>query len=222
VLQEPDYIPISYLSQYWFCPRRAGLLLLEQVWSDNEYTVEGTEDHKRVHEIGTEKRGSCIKIYDFALKSDFLRLRGYCDCIEATQDKEGANLPNYPGYYKLYPIEYKHGVIRNEIEYNIQLCAQAMCLEDMFDIQIDKGAVFYTDSHRRVEIYFDDRLRNMVKEGAKALFQMLESFHIPLPEKAAKCRKCSLYDFCLPDVQTSASEYLKKIIDDLSRDEDII
>jgi CRISPR-associated exonuclease Cas4 len=208
---DSDNIHLSLLSQYNFCTRRAALIMLENAWNDNEYTAEGTMSHERVHTKGQIKRGDTIFLYDFHVHSDMMRLNGKCDCIEATLDESGNTFPFYEGSFKLYPVEYKHGVIRNEEEYNIQLCAQAMCLEEMYACKIPAGAIFYINSHRRMEVLFDDMLRGKVTATANALYEILDSMTIPQADYSVKCKKCSLIDFCLPKVKTSAKSYNEKL-----------
>ena len=105
----------------------------------------------------------------------------------------------------MYPIEYKHGIVRNELEYHVQLCAQGMCLEEMYACHIEKGAIFYIDAHRRDEILLTDALREDVIRGTKALSQMAETQKIPTSQYSPKCKKCSLEGICMPKVKTSVS-----------------
>jgi len=191
-MNDIDYIPVSYLSHYYYCRRRAALLMLEQIWVENEYTAEGRMEHERVHTGRIEKRSNVIKVYDYVVTSDKLKLLGKCDCVEAVRDDNGHPFPFAEGKYKIYPVEYKHGKIRNEEEYNIQLCAQAICLEEMLNCNIDKGAVFYIDAHRRIEVDFTDVLRRKVISGAEELNRMYEDGYIPYEAYSPKCRKCSL------------------------------
>lgn len=204
---DSDYIHLSLLSQFGYCKRRAALIMLEDVWHDNEYTAEGTMHHERVHMQGKIKRKDTIFLYDFNIHSHQLRLSGKCDCIEAALDETGCILPFYEGRFKLYPVEYKRGVIRNEEEYNLQLCAQAMCLEEMYHCKITCGAIFYINSHRRIEITFHDALRNKVISTAKELIETLEAMKIPPAVFSVKCKKCSFIDICLPKAKTSAKVY---------------
>lgn len=208
---DSDYIHLSLLSQYGYCKRRAALVMLEDIWHDNEYTAEGTIHHERVHMQGQVKRGNTIFLYDFSIHSHLLKLSGKCDCIEATFDKSGCTFPFYEGRFKLYPVEYKRGVIRNEEEYNLQLCAQAMCLEEMFDCKIPYGAIFYINSHRRIEITFNDELRNKVVSMSKELHEILDTMKIPPAAFSPKCKKCSLIDICMPKAKTSAKGYNNKL-----------
>lgn len=202
-------LPISLLSQYMYCSRRAGLLLLEQSWEDNEYTAAGMVSHQRTHDARIEKRGELVKLYGFAVQSERLNISGVCDCVEASAENNGAEIPELPGRYLLYPLEYKHGVVRDETEYNVQLCAQAMCLEEMFGIGIPLGAIFYIDAHRRSEVALDGALREKVEDSVSALRFMLATLKVPPAKKTAKCRKCSIANPCMPDVRSSAALYMK-------------
>lgn len=210
-MNDTEKIPLSYLSQYYFCKRRAGLILLEQAWEDNVYTVEGSLQHERVHTKRIEKRGNFVKLYELSVFSELHCLSGKCDCVEAYECEEGAVIPALQQTYQLYPIEYKHGRIRNEIEYQVQLCAQAMCLEEMFGCCIPKGALFYIDAHRRIEVELHQELRKLVTDGASALRKMLEAQKVPSATFERKCLKCSLYEICQPKVKASASSYLKAL-----------
>jgi CRISPR-associated exonuclease Cas4 len=210
-MEQSDPIPLSYLSQYYYCPRRAALLLLEQAWEENEYTASGRAEHNRVHTARFEKRGSLVKLYEYSVFSKFLSLSGKCDCIEATENGEGCVLPFSEAKYSLYPIEYKHGKVRSELEYQIQLCAQGICLEEMYSCHIEKGAIFYIDAHRRDEICLTESLRNYVTSGAEALAEMIKTKQIPTAQYSSKCGKCSLANYCLPKVKPSAKNYCSRL-----------
>lgn len=205
------YIPLSYLSQYYYCPRRAALLMLEQAWEENEYTAMGRAEHERVHDARIEKRGTLIKLYEYSVFSNKLCLSGKCDCIEAVKMDTGCVLPFSKEFYSLYPIEYKHGIVRNEFEYQIQLCAQAMCLEEMFKYKIQKGALFFIDAHRRNEILLSNKLRSKVMAGAEALQNIMDTQKIPSAEYSKKCKKCSLLNYCQPKVNFSANNYCNQL-----------
>ncbi len=186
--------------------------MLEQAWQDNTDTAMGTLEHANVHHEHIERRGGTAKIYEMYVCSDALRLIGLCDCVEAELDEGSAYIEILGGKYRLFPVEYKHGVQRDELEYNVQLCAQAMCLEEMFHCHIAEGAIFYITSHRRVTVAFDEELRALVRQGVLALQEMRRSMKIPLADYTAKCRKCSLLEQCAPKVRTSAASYMKKLV----------
>lgn len=216
-----ESIPLSYLSQYGYCPRRAGLLLLDQAWSENAETVKGRAEHERVHTQRVEKRGNFAKLYEFPVFSERLGLNGLCDCIEARQSKNGAELPDLEGRWTLYPIEYKHGVVRNEREYELQLCGQAICLEEKYQVSIPKGSLFYLDAHRRLEVELNSGLRKETADTAQKLIQMLQNKKIPEPVPSTKCKKCSLKEICMPKLPRSALAYCKKLIAEMT-EEDVL
>ena len=147
---EEDLIPISLLSQYYYCKRRAGLMLLERQWQDNIHTAEGTVLHERVHSGKSESRGSFHILRTLTVRSFEVGLVGVIDCLEIVQSENGYALPWLEGRWAMHPVEYKHGVRRNELEYEVQMAAQAMCLEEMYNCKIDKGYVYYGDDRRRV------------------------------------------------------------------------
>lgn len=146
---EQEYLPLSWLSQADYCLRRAALLLNERVWVENVETAKGRAEHERVHTQRVERRGDFVKLYENSVFSDKLQISGKCDCIEAIRDKAGCMIPAVDFPVRLLPVEYKHGKLRDESEYKIQLCAQAMCLEEMYHTIIPTGALFFITAHRR-------------------------------------------------------------------------
>lgn len=210
-MDDKERLPLSYLSQMCYCPRRAGLLLNERLWAENADTAKGRAEHERVHTERVEKRGKSLKLYEYTVFSDRLGLLGKCDCIEAKYDENGCTVPAVDFPVSLYPVEYKHGRVRDEEEYKLQLCAQAMCLEEMFDTAISEGAIFYISSHRRVTVSFDDELRKKTEETAVKLHEMRRSLTVPQASFEAKCRRCSLNELCMPKVSSTAEKYLNTL-----------
>ncbi len=214
-MEDDSYIPLSYISQYNYCRRRVGLLMLEQQWNDNSDTVKGTIEHKNVHSASISARNNIITISNMSVISRRMNLIGNCDAVEALVSNNGVALP-WLGYdkYELYPIEYKHGSLRTEPEYEYQLCAQAMCMEEMFGCQIDYGMIFFISSHRKHEVKFTPNHRETVEKTATKLLEMLENKIVPSAEYSSKCLKCSLKDICMPKVSKSVFAYLKSIRQD--------
>lgn len=210
-MDEREYLPLSWLSQMAYCPRRAGLLLNERLWAENSDTAKGRAEHTRVHTQRVEKRGNLVNLYEFTVFSDRLFLLGKCDCIEARRDASGCHIPAVDFPVRLYPIEYKHGTLREEEEYQIQLCAQAMCLEEMFHTSIPEGALFFISSHRRMAVPLDASLRARTETLAAQLHQMRDSLDIPPAKYSAKCHRCSLLELCMPKVPQSAQRYLQQL-----------
>ena len=200
-------LPLSYLSQVRYCPRRAALILLDQAWADNEYTASGASGHEVAHAGGIERRDDSVRICDFRVHSDKLGLSGRCDLVEAISDPAGVHLPFLKGAWRLYPVEYKHGKVRDEEEYNLQLCAQAMSLEEAYGGSIPEGAVFYLTAHRRKPVALTEGLRREVEVCAARLWQLMESKKLPPPIDGPKCLKCSLNEVCQPRLSRSARAF---------------
>lgn len=125
-------------------------------------------------------------------------LWGKCDCVEAQRCEPGCRIPAADFPVCLYPVEYKHGSVREEPEYNIQLCAQAMCLEEMYHTHIPSGAIFFITAHRRLEVAFTSELRAKTKTAANALWEIRRTLKVPAAEYGRKCQRCSLKDLCMP------------------------
>lgn len=214
-----DALPLSCLSQYGYCPRRAGLILLDQAWEESADTAAGSAEHERVHTQRIEKRGNFVKLYEYPVFSQRLSLSGLCDCIEAHKTESGAVLPGLEGQWALYPVEYKHGVVRNEREYEFQLCAQAICLEEQYQVTISEGSLFYLDAHRRFVVPLDSTLRSETEHTAAELTRMFQSKKVPDPVPSAKCRKCSLREICMPKAPRSAESYCSSLEKEFAEEE---
>ena len=206
-----DPIPLSRLSQAGYCLRRAALLTNEQVWTESADTAKGRAEHERVHTQRIERRGNGAKLYEFPVFSRTLGVAGKCDCIEAEADGAGCRVPALDFPVRLYPVEYKHGKLRSEREYEIQLCAQAMCLEEMFRTRIPEGAIYYITSHRRYSVPLTPQLRELVGKTIRQIDALRRSFSVPPAEPGAKCRACSIREHCLPGVQRSAVSYCTQL-----------
>lgn len=206
-----DYLLLSQLTQAGYCLRRAALIMNEQLWQESADTAKGRFEHDRVHDQRTEKRADRISLYEQDVYSDELKIMGKCDLLEANKDEKGTLLPLAPFPVTLYPVEFKHGNVREEEEYKIQLCAQAMCLEEMFQTHIPEGALFFTSSHRRLPVSLDETLRNRTKEIIASVRKIKEDFILPPPEYGPKCQKCSVKDACSPKTKRSAASYCQKL-----------
>ncbi len=211
--REEDLLPLSAIAQYGYCPRRAGWMLLEQSWADNVHTAEGTLEHERVHDAGSEQRRDSARLRSVAVRSLRLGVSGSIDCVELESDPEGYELRDRAGRWRLRPVEYKHGAVRREEEYELQLCAQAMALEEMLGCEIPEGDLFYYDDHRRVPVAFTPEVRAQTRETARKLHEMLASGAVPGAEKSRKCRECSLKELCLPQIRDRTSRHLAAVRD---------
>lgn len=210
-MDDREYLPLSWLGQVEYCPRRAALLLNERVWVENADTAKGRSEHERVHDQRVERRGDLLKLYEYTVFSDDLGLRGKCDCIEARRCDSGCKIRAADFPVQLYPIEYKHGSVREESSYMIQLCAQAICLEEMFSTSIPAGALFFISAHRRMEVEFTPQLRAAVQARAATLRELRDTLRIPPAEYRPKCKRCSLREYCMPKVKASAGAYCRRM-----------
>jgi CRISPR-associated exonuclease Cas4 len=158
VFQEDDLLPISALQHLRFCERQWGLIHLEQQWEENRLTAEGRLLHDRVHDSGTEARPGVIVARSLHLRSLRLGLTGQADVVEFHQCREPQTgaiyLPGRAGSWRIFPVEYKRGRPKPESCDEIQLCAQALCLEEFFEVDVISGALFYGQTRRRVEVAF--------------------------------------------------------------------
>lgn len=211
-MNDKEYIPLSMLSQMCYCPRRAAILLNERVWIENAETAKGRTEHERVHTQRIERRGDFLKLYEYEVVSEELGVSGKCDCIEATKAIDGCIIPAVDFKVTLFPIEYKHGIVReSELEYKIQLCAEAMCLEEMYQTKIPQGEIYFISSHKRFGVEFTEKLRKLVQDTAVELKRIRESFVIPAAQYGPKCQKCLMLEYCMPKVKKTAFEYCKEL-----------
>ena len=189
---QKELIPISALQHYAYCPRQCALIHVEQVWEENLYTLRGRRAHERVElPEGITREGVRIE-YALPLWSERLGLVGRADVVEFFQ-----GVP--------YPVEHKASIRRAHHADEVQLCAQALCLEEMLGIDVPKGALFYRSSRRRREVVFTPKLRAEVERIVREVRELLQREELPPPVADARCRDCSLIDACLPFVPQALS-----------------
>lgn len=217
MLPEDDYRQLSELQHFVFCRRQWGLIHIERQWAENLRTVEGEIMHKRVHdESQTEKRGDKLIVRGMRVKSDTLKVVGICDAVEFTASPEGISLQGRRGKWLPRPVEYKRGKPKQDLSDELQLCGQAICLEEMLCCDIPEGDLFYGETHRRKVVTFDESLRKTVKEKLDEMRDLFERGYTPKVKRQKGCANCSLADICLPkmDMSGSALRYLKKHIEE--------
>lgn len=188
---EQQLLPISALQHLIFCERQCALIHVEQLWSENVFTVEGRQLHDKAHDGTTDSRGDLRITRSLWLKSHRLGLIGQADVVEFSCDG------------RVTPVEYKRGKPKKDDSDRVQLCAQAICLEEMLDITIPAGALFYGTRKRRTEVLFDDDLRQKTEEVTRRLRQMIDRRETPPAKREKKCEKCSLLQLCMPDAMRS-------------------
>jgi CRISPR-associated exonuclease Cas4 len=202
-----DLIQLSSLQHYAFCPRQCALIHVEQVWAENRLTAEGRIMHEHVHDEGDESRGDVRIERGVALRSLNLGLIGKSDVVEYHRQADGT--------WQAFPVEYKRGKPKPDHSDKIQLCAQALCLEEMLNAFIPAGALFYGKTRRRFDVDFDEALRLETQEVAKITHELIDAGVTPAPVYAKRCESCSLMAECMPRTiqkKRSVESYLKRIL----------
>jgi CRISPR-associated exonuclease Cas4 len=185
---DADLIPLSALQHYLFCPRQCALIHIEQAWAENAATTEGKLLHERVDAGGAERRPGVRIERGVALRSLALGVAGRADVVEYH------GKPPRP-----YPVEYKRGKPKPHRADEVQLCAQALCLEEMSGQDVPEGALFYGEPRRRTVVAFDAALRALTADIARQARAMIAQQVTPPPVLTAGCRRCSLHDACSPE-----------------------
>lgn len=198
---EEDYLSLSGVQHYEFCKRQWALIHIEQQWAENVRTVEGKHIHRRADTIQkTESRTGVLISRSMPVFSREMGTRGICDVVEFHPCEEGINLHGKTGRFKVIPIEYKRGKPKESNADVLQLCAQALCLEEMLCCEIKSGYLFYDTVKRRTEILLDEGLRRMTKERFAQMHAMYERRHTPKAIRTKSCNACSLKDICQPSL----------------------
>ena len=211
-MDEPidNLLMISALQHYAFCPRQCALIHVEQIWQESGRTAEGRIMHERVHDEGSESRGNIRIERGVALRTLRLGLIGKADVVEFHRQADGSWLP--------FPVEYKRGKPKVDDCDKIQLCAQAICLEEMLGVKIPAGALFYGQTRHRLDVVFNEDLRRETEETARQAHELIASGRTPPPIYEKRCNSCSIMSECLPKTiqkRRSVSGYMAKMIDNL-------
>lgn len=184
---QDEHIPISALQHFVYCPRQCALIHTERQWAENALTAEGRLLHEHVDDGGTTRRAAVTTSRSVAIRSTRLGLSGIADVVET---RDGL-VP--------YPVEYKRGRPKTHRADEVQLCAQAICLEEMLGVDVPEGALYYGKNKRRQVIAFDTALRQLTEDIADGTHSLLRSRRTPPAEyDSRKCGRCSLQDICQP------------------------
>lgn len=203
---DEDYLPMSGIQHFAFCRRQWALIHIENQWVENVLTAEGRVEHKKAHdENSVEKRRDLIITHGMRVSSSRLKLSGACDVVEFHKDEAGVPLHGYEGKWTPLPVEYKHGVSKASDVDRIQLCAEAMALEDMLVCDVRKGALFYETTKNREYVEISDDLRAETTRMAKEMWKYFTGGYTPNVKPKSGCKKCSLYDICMPKLVENMS-----------------
>lgn len=208
---EEDYLQLSGLQHFLFCRRQWALIHVENQWAENLRTVDGTLLHARAHdETLCQKRGDVITFHGVRLSSRRLGVSGQCDVLEYHRSDDGVELCGRKGRWLPFPVEYKRGEPKKGNCDAAQLCAQAMCLEEMLCCRIEQGALFYGQTHRRLSVAYTPELRNIVISSFAEMHDLFRQGRTPRARPSKACNACSLKDVCIPacDRASSVQSYL--------------
>jgi CRISPR-associated exonuclease Cas4 len=215
---DPDeLLPLSGIQHFCFCRRQWALIHVERQWQENVLTVEGRKMHDRVDDpFFSEVRKGIVTARSMPVASYRLGLSGVCDAVEFVPTPAGIRLRGREGAYQPAPVEYKRGREKRDECDEAQLCAQAVCLEEMLSIPVPRGYLYYGETRHRVEVELSAGLRERVAGMAEEMHAYFERGHTPRVKPSKACRSCSLADVCLPELQgkaLTAAKYIQNQID---------
>ena len=219
MFSEDDLLPLSGLQHMAFCERRWALVHIENIWEDNRFTAEGTALHDKAHSAEIESRPGVLIRRTLPLHSFRLGLSGQADIVEfqpAKPGESGAAFENRRGLWRPYPIEYKRSRDKaGSIAYRVQLCAQAICLEEMLSTPVPEGAIYDGTTRRRQTVALDSYLRSEVEALAREMHRLFAAGFTPAPVLKKACQSCSLKERCFPERlsgQHSITSYYRKFL----------
>ena len=216
-MNEDDYLQLSGIQHFLFCRRQWALIHLENQWAENYRTTDGQLIHKNAHDASfSESRGDVLIKRSVRVHSPAMGVSGECDVLEFHRAAEGIPLDDHEGVWQPYPIEYKRGKPGTTDGDAMQLCGQALCLEEMLCCPIPHGALYYGEIRRRVEVEFTPELRERVKTLICEMHEIYSRGFTPRVKPHMGCNSCSLKDLCLPKMlkAKTVSEYLKEATDE--------
>ncbi len=208
---EEDWLQLSGLQHFAFCRRQWALIHVEDQWAEDFRTVDGRLMHEHVHDQNfRESRGDCLIVRGLSVHSAQLGISGQCDVVEFHQDPVGISLRDREGLWRPYPVEYKRGKPKEHSADELQLCAQAMCLEEMLCCEIPEGALYYGEPRRRTVVRFTPELRGQVRDSLAEMHELYRRRYTPKVKPSKTCNACSLKELCLPKLmgRKKVSDYL--------------
>ncbi len=225
MFSEDELVPLSALQHMAFCERQCALIHIEQQWAENRLTVEGEVLHERVHGMESEGRPGLVVARGLRIQSRRLGFTGQADLVEfrlrAAEERGCVRLAERDGWWRAFPVEYKRGRPKPDRRDEVQLCAQALCLEEMLTVEIPEGAIFYGQPRRRWPVAFDAGLRGETEVLAARIHALLASGKTPAAVYEKKCKSCSLIDLCMPAIPArpgQVARYMERQLKDAAGD----
>ena len=215
--KEEDYLLLSGLQHFKFCRRRWALIHIENQWADNFRTTDGSLMHKNAHDkTFHESRGNRIITRGMNVFSSTLGVSGECDVLEFHQSNRGIPMKDQKGLWQPYPVEYKRGTPNDRTGDHLQLCGQAMCLEEMLCCSIPEGALYFGETKHRKAVVFTEELRQEVRNNLVEMHTLYSRGHTPKTKPTKSCNACSMKELCLPKLMNrrTVREYLRESIEE--------
>ncbi len=212
ICREDEYLQLSGIQHFKFCRRQWALIHIEQLWAENYRTADGQAMHRKAHDgAAFERRGDTLIARDIAIVSRKLGVSGKCDVVELHRSAEGVGIPGQEGLWQPFPVEYKRGMPKKDNCDALQLCGQAMCLEEMLCCKIESGALYYGETRHRVMVEFTAELRAEVSDALEEMHKLYQRGYTPKVKQKKSCNACSLQELCLPKLSRTGSvaSYLK-------------
>lgn len=217
--QDEDFLQLSGIQHFAFCRRQWALIHIENMWVENYRTTDGAILHEKAHDPqGSESRGDLLILRGIHIHSSRLGITGQCDVVEFRRSQDGIRLNGREGLWKPFPVEYKRGEPKENACDSLQLCAQAMCLEEMLCCPIPQGALFYGQPRRRLPVEFTEALRQQVEDMVSEMHQDYRRGYTPKVKPSKACNACSLKELCIPRLMRTrtAAEYLRHALEEQS------
>lgn len=214
--QEEDFLLLSGIQHFKFCRRQWALIHIEKQWAENFRTVDGALFHKNAHDKSfRESRGDLVVTRGVNVFSRQLGVSSQCDVLEFHRGSQGIALKGQEGLWQPYPVEYKRGSFREDTGDTLQLCGQAMCLEEMLCCSVPEGALYYGETRRRIPVPFTEELRGSVRRYLEEMHQLFQRGHTPKVKPTKSCAACSLKELCLPKLLSArrVADYLAEAMD---------
>lgn len=217
IYREEDFLQLSGLQHFKFCRRQWALIHVENQWAENFRTTDGAILHEKAHNKDmAESRGDLLITRDMRVFSPSLGVSGSCDVLEFHRGDTGIPLKGRSGLWQPYPVEYKRGKPKQDTADALQLCGQAMCLEEMLCCEIRSGSLYYGEIRRRVEVNFTEELRQEVQTLIEQMHTLYARGSTPKVKPTKSCNACSLKDLCLPKLmkKRSVSDYVRQNLEE--------
>lgn len=213
--REEDFLLLSGIQHFAFCRRQWALIHIEQQWEENVRTFEGRSMHDKAHDpFVKEKRGDVLSVRAMKVFSREMGISGECDVVEFYKSDHGISLHGREGTYRVVPIEYKRGSPKKHCADELQLAAQAMCLEEMLQTEIEEGYLYYGETRHREQVFISPELRERVQQSFAEMHRYYEKAYTPKVKTGAWCRQCSLKNICMSELYRTptVSDYICAVL----------